>query len=372
MCGGRGGKSPALGNLAIERRTSSFIFVEPFKKLFANLNKPSSLANFAANVPPHPRSPAPGMPRPRPRPRPRARSRSSSSSGSRTSTRSSTTCLESSVGTAVGAVSVEVLVMLCVEVLETEDVSVDDVFLFEDVAAGPSVEDVPLDDVFPCEDVDGSLVEDGREEAGLRVDVFDGSLVDDEEIVRLCDDVTVDPWSVFCVDVPVTEEDERGDEYVKLCDDCVETPVLFVYVEVQGSEVDEGDDEDVSVCDDIVEDPFLVVYVEVPLVVGRGEEGRRIEDVELQVDVPCDEDPLTVETEDVGMLENVEVPVYVTRDELRVTADDEDVSPGEDVGISVAVVRGEVEVITEDEEGKVKVELFEDVVLVKLDRLGWD
>lgn len=116
------------------------------------------------------------------------------------------------MGTAVGAVSVEVLVMLCVEVFGIEDVSVDDVFPFEDVSAGPSVDDLPLDVVFPREDVDGSLVEDGREEAGLRVDVLDGSLVDDEELVRLCDDVVVDPGSVLFVDVPVTEEDEGGDE----------------------------------------------------------------------------------------------------------------------------------------------------------------
>lgn len=186
MYGGRGGKSPILGNLAIERRTSSFIFMEPFKKLFANLNRPWSLANFAASFPPHPRSPAPGIPRPRPRPRPRARSSSSSSSGSRTSTKSSTIGLESSVGTAVGAVSVEVLVMLCVEVFGIEDVSVDDVFTFEDVSVGPSVDGLPLDDVLPREDVDGSLV-------------------DDEETVRLCDDVVVDPGSVLFVDVPVTE-----------------------------------------------------------------------------------------------------------------------------------------------------------------------
>lgn len=54
------------------------------------------------------------------------------------------------------------------------------------------------------------------------------------------------------------------------------------------------------------------------------------------------------------------------------TVDVEDVSPCEDVGISVAVVRDESVVTTEDVEGKVKVELFEDGDLVKLDRLGWD
>lgn len=64
--------------------------------------------------------------------------------------------------------------MLCVEVLGAEDVSVDGVLLLEDVSVGPSVEDLPVDDVLPCEDVDGPLVEDGREEAGLREDVLEG------------------------------------------------------------------------------------------------------------------------------------------------------------------------------------------------------
>lgn len=54
------------------------------------------------------------------------------------------------------------------------------------------------------------------------------------------------------------------------------------------------------------------------------------------------------------------------------TVDDEDVSPCEDVGVSVAVGGGDIVVTTEDDEGKVKVESFEDVDLVRLVRLGWD
>lgn len=92
--------------------------------------------------------------------------------------------------------------------------------------------------------------------------------------------------------------------------------MLVSCIEVQGNEVDESDDEDVGLCDGIVEVSVLVVYVEVLLIEECGEEGRGIEDVKLQVDVPSDEVLLTVDAEDVRMLEDVEVPVYVTCDEL--------------------------------------------------------
>lgn len=130
---------------------------------------------------------------------------------------------------------------LSVEVPALEDVPADDVFLCEDVAEGSLVEEAPLDDVVLCEDVsEGLSVEEGWEDVELREDVVDGPVVEEDEgVVRLVVNVVVDPWSVFCVELLMVEEEETGCEDVGLCDSVLEVPVLVVCVDVPGTVEDE-------------------------------------------------------------------------------------------------------------------------------------
>lgn len=95
--------------------------------------------------------------------------------------------------------------------------------------------------VVPVLRVEVPWVEDGGDDVDLREDVVEDPSVEvDEGVVRVFDDVVVDPGSVFCVDVLVTEEDEGDNEDVDLCDELMEDPVLIVCVEVSVTvEVDE-------------------------------------------------------------------------------------------------------------------------------------